>query len=98
MRFFAPLKVRFPDYMATFEGAERCTSKRIYRFCDFNMSEAHAARGHDPLLQIDISWEVFPPFFETKNKSLTFDLHSNEIKGLINDLTKILKALDKADA
>lgn len=40
----------------------------------------------------------FPPFLETKNKSLTFDLHSNEIKGLINDFTKILKALDKADS
>lgn len=40
----------------------------------------------------------FPPFLETKNKSLTFDLHSNEIKGLINDLAKILKALDKADS
>ena len=41
---------------------------------------------------------IFPPFLETKNKSLTFDLHSNEIKGLINDFTKILKALDKADS
>jgi len=41
---------------------------------------------------------IFPPFLETKNKSLTFDLHSNEIKGLINDLTKILKALDKAES
>ena len=40
----------------------------------------------------------FPPFFETKNKSLTFDLHSIEIKGLINDFTKILKALDKAES
>ena len=41
---------------------------------------------------------IFPPFLETKNKSLTFDLHSNEIKVLINDLTKILKALDKAES
>lgn len=40
----------------------------------------------------------FPLFLETKNKSLTFDLHSNEIKGLINDFTKILKALDKAES
>lgn len=40
----------------------------------------------------------FPPFSETKNKSLTFDLHSNEIKELINDFTKVLKALDKADS
>ena len=40
----------------------------------------------------------FPPFSVTKNKSLTFDLHSNEIKELINDLTKVLKALDKADS
>ncbi len=41
---------------------------------------------------------IFPLFLETMNKSLTFDLHSNEIKGLINDFTKILKALDKAES
>ena len=31
-------------------------------------------------------------------ESLTFDLHSNEIKGLISDLTKILEALDEAES
>lgn len=31
-------------------------------------------------------------------ESLTFDLHSNEIKGLISDLTKILEALDKVES
>lgn len=41
---------------------------------------------------------IFPPFLDIKNKSLTFDLHSNEIKGLINDFKKILKALDKAES
>jgi len=40
----------------------------------------------------------FPPFTEIMNQSLTLDLHSNEIKELINNLTKILKALDKAES
>lgn len=40
----------------------------------------------------------FPPFTEIVNQSLTLDLHSNEIKGLIKDLTKILKALEKAES
>lgn len=40
----------------------------------------------------------FAPFLEKKNESLTVDLHPNEIKGLINDLTKIVKALDKAES
>ena len=39
----------------------------------------------------------FPPFLEKKNESLTVDLHSNEIKGLVSDLTKILEALDEAE-
>lgn len=40
----------------------------------------------------------FSPFTEIANQSLTLDLHSNEIKGLIKDLTKILKALEKAES
>ena len=40
----------------------------------------------------------FPLFTGTKNESLTVDLHPDEIKGLISDLAKIVKALDKAES
>ena len=49
-------------------------------------------------IEKDKEFFFFSPFTKTKNESLTFDLHSNEIKGLISDLTKILKALDKAES
>lgn len=49
-------------------------------------------------IEKDKEFFFFSPFTKTKNQSLTFDLHSNEIKGLIKDLNKILKVLDKVES